>query len=55
MSWNDGLSKEFNTYFENVLGNIENVSIESVKEAVDKASKNFYKEIVNSTPVRTGG
>ena len=55
MNWNDGLSAEMNKYVEEVLNNVGDISIESVKKAVDDASKTFYKDVINAAPVKTGG
>lgn len=55
MEWNDGISKEMDKYFNNVLANISEVSIDSIKEVVDKASAQFYNDVQKDTPIRSGG
>ena len=55
MSWNDGISKEMDKYCNDILMKIPEVSLESVKEAVDIASNTFYNDIEKSTPVGLSG
>lgn len=55
MSWNDGISKEMDKYCNDILMKIPEVSLESIKEAVDIASNKFYADIENSTPVGISG
>lgn len=55
MSWNDGISRAMDKYFNETLAEIPDVAIDSIKQGVDSVSEKFFKEVYSSTPVKTGG
>lgn len=55
MSWNDGISKEMDEYFNEILAEMPEVAIDSIKQGVDNASEKFFNEVYSSAPVKTGG
>ena len=50
MAWNDGLTKEFETFFNEVLGKLGDSAIDIIKDTVDKYSLELYKEVKKKTP-----
>lgn len=50
MAWNDGLTKELDTFFSNVLGQLGDSAVDIIKETVDKYSLELYKEVKKNTP-----
>lgn len=55
MEWNDGISKEMDRYINYILGSVVDVSIESIKQVIDKASDTFVNDIQHNIPIKHGG
>ena len=53
MSWNDGISKELNSFIEDKLAKIPECAEEAIKETVDIYAQRFYQNVKITTPRRT--
>lgn len=51
MAWNDGLTKEIDNFFNNVLGELGDAAIEIIKETVDDYSLELFKDLKKNTPI----
>ena len=49
MSWNDGISKELDDYF-NQLSEYGDLAIESIKEQIDIEVENLFSQLESTTP-----
>lgn len=50
MAWNDGLSKELDAFFNNVLGGLEGCAYSAITETVDKYSTSTFNQLKKTTP-----